>query len=180
MEENKLDYPKEIADMEALVVVLKALLVVRERLQTAYWLEAEKHNRNGFDVGINEGMIADEYLEKSYIKEMDVYQLKEEISVKEGVLIQLRKRANEYNKATELLAKEASSSLNDRIKQAKQLASNNKVPKDVREKLINRFVNPYRKRFKFGFNDDEEKAAFFKALIQIIEVAENWTKPVKK
>ena len=177
---NKLDYDKEIADMEQLIGVLKDMWQVKGRLRNAYLKQAQDYTRNGFTTNEDVLTLSDESLVKSYNMAIDVFQLNAEIELKENVLIELKKRAEEDVKQTELTAKQADMNLEDRIKQAKELAANSKVSKDVREKLTSRFIDPYRKRFKFGFKDDVEKAAFFKALIQIIEAAENFTKSVKK
>ena len=189
--DNKLDYDKEIADMEQLIGVLKDLLMTKDGLAINYKMQANEITARFSSPDIvdypdrannNDYLIFVQYLElieKSATKKIDAFQLRAEIELKENVLGELVKRAEEATKQTELTAKQADIGLEERIKQAKELAANNKVPKDLREKLTSRFIDPYRKRWKFGFANDEEKAGFFKALIQLIEAAQHWTIPKK-
>jgi hypothetical protein len=167
-ENNKLNYEKEVADMEKLVEVLQALETTKETLSNEYYLESLK-------LAESEGYKGLEYLEKSLEKNIEVFQLSAEIDQKNIVLVELKKRVDKDVKTTDILAKEADEALPGKIKRAKELADDQRVPKDVRHKLKVAFVDAYQTRHKFGFKDDEMKAAFYKALIQIIEAAEHWT-----
>jgi hypothetical protein len=182
-EDNKLNYEKEVADMEALIKVLIELKDVKQHLSEWNEIQANMANAEGLSSDVPHEN-ADlryyrpnyyEHREKSLEKKIEVFQLDAEIEQKQMVLAELKRRVEENIKTTEIFAKEADESLDSKIKRAKALADDERVPKDVRRKIKSAFVDPYQTRHRYGFSDDQMKAGFYKALIQIIEAAENWT-----
>lgn len=163
MIDKRLNYEKEIADMEALIATLAGLAQVKMMLVSEYQKEAVRTDTPATQI---ESL---EYMAKCHNAQIEVFQLEAEIQQKRKILPELKSRAEENDKNTEVLIKLAMSDLESQIETAKKLADNPRLNKKLRKDLESAFLLPYRTRYKLsGFGDDEKMAAFYKGLTQLI------------
>jgi len=182
MEESlKIDYEKKIGEMEALILVLKRQKGVKQILSNLYQTKADmlsldlgkKNDPNGIK---NETeILVQECLNESLNYTINVFSLDAEIEMKEMILKNYKERSVKDEENTKQMAEKAKQEVPDRIKRAKQLADHYKMPHDLKLKLRG-VVNVYQTRYRFGYRDDEEAAAFLTELNTLIDSAENWIK----
>jgi len=123
MEENRIDYPKKIAEMEALIEVLKNLKETKVKLSNLFLKKvndmAERLNYCAETVGYS--MEMNEYRERRLQYEIDIFSLDAEIETKEMILKNYIERSERDEENTAIMAEKARKEVPDRIKRAKQL-----------------------------------------------------------
>lgn len=170
----KIDYDKKIAEMEALIEVLKQLRNTKITLSKKYLAKAELIT-DELDNTLETEIIKYEFVEKSLQYGIDVFSLDAEIEMKVMILKNYRERSEKDVENTKQMAEKARQEVPERIKKAKQLSDHYKMPHDLKLKLRG-VVNVYQTRYRFGYKDDEEAAAFLTGLNTLIDSAENWVK----
>lgn len=175
MEESlKIDYEKKIAEMEALIEVLKQLRSTKITLSKNYLAKAELIT-DELDNTLETEIVKYEFIEKSLQYGIDVFSLDAEIEMKVMILKNYKERSVKDEENTKQMAEKAKQDVPDRIKRAKQLADHYKMPHDLKLKLRG-VANVYQTRYRFGYPNDEEAAAFLTGLNTLIDSAENWIK----
>jgi hypothetical protein len=171
MEDNKIDYPKKIAEMEGLIQLLKDLKTTKAELSQLYLNKGIQTTKDTIETSIDRA----QFFEKHLQCELDIFSLDAEIETKEMILKNYKERSEKDQENMAVMAEKARKEVPDRIKIAKQLSEHPKMPHDLKLKLRG-VVNVYQTRYRFGYKDDEEAAVFLTGLNQLIESAENWIK----